>query len=127
MAPRANGGPHSSPTGLAPGLEARHALHDWRRTISSNPEVTGRFDLSSTRIPRWKSWWEALRAFLVRCWVSGAARGTALWGAVRGFVTHHRILSSVIGAVALGVLSGFGKTFGQYFAGAVLAWLTMRF
>ncbi|MFI8093979.1 hypothetical protein ACIF9R_37715 [Streptomyces sp. NPDC086080] len=46
---------------------------------------------------------------------------------MRGFITRHRVLSTVTGAVFLGLFSGFGKVFGQYFAEEVLAWITMRF
>ncbi|MFI0936963.1 hypothetical protein ACH4RG_35330 [Streptomyces sp. NPDC021019] len=54
-------------------------------------------------------------------------RTRSVWGAVRVFITRHRVLSSVTGAVLLGLCGGFGKVFGQYFAEEVLAWITMRF
>lgn len=41
MAPRANGGPHSSPTGLVPGLEATSALHERTKTYQFQPRGYG--------------------------------------------------------------------------------------
>ncbi|MFG3399174.1 hypothetical protein [Streptomyces parvus] len=60
-----------------------------------------------------------------RC-VRIGARARSAWGAVRGFITRHRVLSGIVGAVFLGVFGGIGKAFGQYFAEEMLAWITMR-
>ncbi|WP_319274835.1 hypothetical protein [Streptomyces sp. ID03-2B] len=59
----------------------------------------------------------------MRAW----ARTRSVWGAVCGFIARHRVLSSITGAVLLGLFGGFGKVFGQYFAEEFLAWITMRF
>lgn len=127
MAPRANGGPHSSPTVIHLVSKQLCVLHERRRPISSNPEVTGPLGLPSTRIPRWKAWRVSFRAFIARRSAPGLARARSRWRAVRGFIRRHRVLSTVAGAVFLGLFSGFGKVFGQYFAEEVLAWITMRF
>lgn len=98
-----------------------------RRPISSNPEVTGPLGLPSTRIPRWTAWRVASRAFIARRSAPVWARPQRVWGTIRGFIRRHRVLSTVAGAVFLGLFSGFGRVFGQYFAEEVLAWITMRF
>ncbi|MFF5880995.1 hypothetical protein ACIQ9M_34165 [Streptomyces californicus] len=59
--------------------------------------------------------------------VQVGARTRSVWGAVRGFIARHRVLSGIIGAVFLGVFGGIGKVFGQYFAEELLAWIMMRF
>ncbi|MCX4657559.1 hypothetical protein OG249_37515 [Streptomyces microflavus] len=50
-----------------------------------------------------------------------------MWGAVRGFIARHRVLSSIAGAVLLQLFGGFGKGIGLFFAEEFLAWITMRF
>ncbi|ONI50940.1 MULTISPECIES: hypothetical protein [unclassified Streptomyces] len=103
-APRANGGPHSSPTGLAPEQEARQHFSDRRRTISSNPETTGRSDLPSSLNPRWKS----------------------SWAAIRTFSSKHRALTAVLGAIALGLISGACRVLGENFTEQILTWIIQR-
>ncbi|MCX4799766.1 MULTISPECIES: hypothetical protein [unclassified Streptomyces] len=77
---------------------------DWRRTISSNPEVTGQFDLPSSRVPRWKSSWTAFRAFTSR----------------------HRVLSAITGTIVLGLLSGVCRVLGEGVTEQVLTWISQR-
>jgi hypothetical protein len=103
-APRANGGPHSSPTGLAPEQEARQHFSDRRRTISSNPNTTGQPDLPSSRNPRWKSSWAAIRAFSA----------------------EHRALTALLSAVMLGLITGFCRILGENFAEQILNWIIQR-
>lgn len=89
--------------GLAPG-EARQHFSDRRRTISSNPESTGQSGLASSRDPRWKS----------------------SWTAVRTFISEHRALSALSGAVVLGLTSGACRVLGENFTEQILTWIIQR-
>lgn len=101
--PRQRGAAQQS-DGLAPGPKYIVHFIDWRRTISSNPEVTGQFDLPSSRVPRWKSSWTAFRAFTSR----------------------HRVLSAITGTIVLGLLSGVCRVLGEGVTEQVLTWISQR-
>lgn len=75
---------------------------DWGIPISSNPETTGQSDLPSSRDPRWKSSWTALRTFSAR----------------------HPVRSGLLGAALVGLTSGAFKVVGKGFAEHVLTWIS---
>ncbi|CAM5333768.1 hypothetical protein SALBM135S_09598 [Streptomyces alboniger] len=64
---------------------------------------------------------------VIRRNLSASTRRKMIWETVRGFITRHRLLSTILGTISLGVLGGISKVFGQYFAEEALAWITMRF
>jgi hypothetical protein len=80
------------------------ALQDRRRTISSEHEGTGIISPPSSRVPRWKASWTALRTH----------------------VSKHRKVTTVLGAVVLGLAGGVGKILGQELTEHVLTWAMHR-
>ncbi|MEU6594695.1 hypothetical protein ABZ923_36790 [Streptomyces sp. NPDC046881] len=86
--------------GLAPVQETRQHFKIGGIAISSNPEVTGQSDMPSSRDPRWKSSWTALRAIS----------------------SQHRALTTLAGTAVVGLTSGAFQVLGRGFAEQVLTW-----
>ncbi|MFD9966614.1 hypothetical protein ACFWYA_00315 [Streptomyces sp. NPDC059011] len=67
-------------------------------------DPTGQSDLPSSLNPRWKSSWAAIRAFS----------------------SKHRALTAVLGAIALGLISGACRVLGENFTEQILTWIIQR-